>query len=59
MNALLEAGSAGLPLAAALGPNFAAVLAIAEVSRPACVASLADGSEDKEKAQVEGEDDCE
>lgn len=59
MDALLVVGSAGLPLAAALGPSFAAMLTVAEVARPACVASPADGSEDKEKAQVEGEDDCE
>lgn len=59
MDALLETGSAGLPLAAALGSSFVAVLAIADISRPARLASLADGSEDKEKAQVKGEYDCE
>lgn len=59
LDALLKVGSAGLPLAAALGSSFATVLAVAEVSRPACVASLADGSENKEKAQVKGKDDCE
>lgn len=58
-NALLEAGSAGLPLAAALGSSFAALLAAADVSLPARVASPPDGSEDEEKAQVECKDDCE
>lgn len=52
-------GSARFCLGAAPGAGFTAACAVAVVSCSAAVDSLADGSEDEEEAQVEGEDDCE